>query len=79
MESDVITLQDIFVAKPPDEEAAARRGTCGCSARCSARGLKPHFLEKMAANGVTLPATFFEPDADEHAVFQVASYGGFGA
>ena len=23
MESDVVTLQDIFVAKPPDEDAAA--------------------------------------------------------
>ena len=27
MESDVITLQDIFIAKPPDEDAAAAAGT----------------------------------------------------
>jgi hypothetical protein len=26
-----------------------------------------------------MPASFFEPDEDEHAVFQVASYGGFAA
>ena len=53
MESDVVTLQDIFSAKPPDEETA--QGTHGMrllgGLNCS--GLKPHFLEKMAANGVT--------------------------
>ena len=32
MESDVITLQDIFMAKPPDEETAAGEHTqYGCS------------------------------------------------
>ena len=79
MESDVITLQDIFVAKPPDEEAAGSGHMTKLLGPLLCSGLKPHFLEKMAANGVSLPAQFFEPDADEHAVFQVASYGGFGA
>jgi pilus assembly protein CpaF len=64
MESDVVTLQDIFAAKPPDEETA--QGTHGVrllgGLNCS--GLKPHFLEKMAANGVTLPAAFFEAEDD---------------
>jgi pilus assembly protein CpaF len=67
MESDVITLQDIFVAKPPDEDSVhpqhlpSGKGLLGPLA-CS--GLKPHFLEKMAANGVTLPANFFEQETD---------------
>jgi pilus assembly protein CpaF len=79
MESDVITLQDIFLAKPPDEEAAGSGHMTKLLGPMLCTGLKPHFLEKMAANGVSLPAAFFEPDVDEHAVFQVASYGGFGA
>ncbi len=59
MESDVITLQDLFLAKPPDEDSgAADRGSRLLSS-LSCTGLKPHFLEKMAANGVLLPATFF--------------------
>src|SRR6188508_2734007 len=65
MESDVITLQDLFLAKPPDEEAAAVRGSRLLSP-LACTGLKPHFLEKMAANGVLLPPTFFnvsEPGA----------------
>ena len=78
MESDVITLQDIFIAKPPDEEqAAASRGTrllasLGCT------GLKPHFLEKIAANGVALPPTFFTADESEmRPTFSAGSFGGY--
>jgi pilus assembly protein CpaF len=64
MESDVITLQDIFVAKPPDEDAPAhQRGKLLTPLGCS--GLKPHFLEKLAANGVVLPSNFFERDEGE--------------
>jgi pilus assembly protein CpaF len=60
MESDVITLQDIFVAKPPEEGGNANRllGPLRCT------GLKPHFLEKLAANNVLLPANFFNPDTE---------------
>jgi pilus assembly protein CpaF len=79
MESDVITLQDIFLARPPDEEAAGSGHMTKLLGSLLCTGLKPHFLEKMAANGVSMPASFFEPDADEHSVFQVASYGGFAA
>src|SRR5512146_1848450 len=46
MESDVITLQDIFVAKPPDEESAAAQVNRLLS-QLSCTGLKPHFLEKL--------------------------------
>jgi pilus assembly protein CpaF len=65
MESDVITLQDIFVAKPPDEDAPhAQRGKLLTPLQCV--GLKPHFLEKLAANGVVLPSNFFERDDNEY-------------
>ena len=60
MESDVITLQDIFIAKPPDEDEAAAAGQAGrLLTALACTGLKPHFLEKLAANGVVLPPTFF--------------------
>jgi pilus assembly protein CpaF len=61
MESDVVTLQDVFVARPPDEESVASGGT-RLLLPLACNGLKPHFLEKMAANGVVLPADFFEQD-----------------
>jgi pilus assembly protein CpaF len=78
MESDVITLQDVFVAKPPDQDTVAPGGTRLLSPlKCT--GLKPHFLEKMAANGVALPPSFFQQDSDDEvrATFQTASFGGF--
>jgi pilus assembly protein CpaF len=77
MESDVITLQDIFIAKPPDEESVAGTGTTRLLTPLMCTGLKPHFLEKLAANGVVLPPTFFQ---QEESVFRpsftAASYGG---
>jgi pilus assembly protein CpaF len=77
MESDIITLQDIFLAKPPDEESAAGAGASRLLTPLMCSGLKPHFLEKMAANGVVLPPTFFQ---QEESVFRpsftAASYGG---
>jgi pilus assembly protein CpaF len=79
MESDVITLQDIFVARPPDEETAVNRST-RLLTPLMCTGLKPHFLEKMAANGVVLPPTFFEHDDPLlRATFGATSYGGFGS
>jgi pilus assembly protein CpaF len=75
MESDVITLQDIFVAKPPDEDGAQQqRGRLLLPMTCT--GLKPHFLEKMAANGVVLPPNFFEQDSPYRPVFAATSFGG---
>ena len=60
MESDVITLQDIFIAKPPEEDSPAAGRTLALLSPLGCTGLKPHFLEKMAASGVALPPTFFE-------------------
>jgi pilus assembly protein CpaF len=79
MESDVITLQDIFVARPPDEDSGSEGG--GKPVRllgpleCS--GLKPHFLEKMAANGVVIPPTFFGDTSTFRPNYSTATYGGF--
>jgi pilus assembly protein CpaF len=80
MESDVITLQDVFIARPPDEESAAADG--GKSARLlgplECTGLKPGFLEKMAANGVILPPTFFGGSGNGYSAnYSAASFGGF--
>ena len=53
-------LQDIFIAKPPEEASAAAGRTLSLLTPLACTGLKPHFLEKMAASGVALPPTFFE-------------------
>ena len=81
MESDIITLQEIFQAKPPDEETAAATHALRLLGPLQCSGLKPHFLEKMAANGVSLPVNFFEADsgelgADLRQSFSAASFGG---
>jgi pilus assembly protein CpaF len=72
MESDVVTLQDIFIARAPDEESAAA-GRLLSALSCT--GLKPTFLEKMSANGVAFAPTFFEPDTGTRPAFASASYG----
>jgi pilus assembly protein CpaF len=76
MESDVITLQDIFLAKPPDEESAGARSS-RLLAPLTATGLKPHFLEKLAANNVILPPNFFQPDVEvPRQAFAATGFGG---
>jgi pilus assembly protein CpaF len=57
LESDVVTLQDVFVAGRPNVAAAAGdlRGPL------SATGLQPSFLGKLAANGVVLASDLLEP------------------
>jgi pilus assembly protein CpaF len=68
MESDVITLQDIFVAKPPDEETAAESRATRLIGSLKCTSLKPQFLEKLAVNGVVLQPSFFSQDDDAPAV-----------
>jgi pilus assembly protein CpaF len=65
MESDVITLQDIFIAKPPTEEAEASHGAIRLLSPLACSGLKPNFLDKMAANGVMLQPSFFTKEDDD--------------
>jgi pilus assembly protein CpaF len=78
MESDVVTLQDIFMAKPPDEEGHPTGRSARLLSPLGPTGLKPHFLDKMAANGVVLPATFFgRPNQDGEATYNNPSFGGY--
>jgi pilus assembly protein CpaF len=64
MESDVITLQDIFSARPPDEEHNPSGGRLHGLSPLQCNGLKPHFLDKLSINGVVLPPSFFEGDGE---------------
>jgi len=74
MESDVVTLQDLFVAAAPHEEDSARAKRLMTPLR--ATGLKPHFLEKLTANNVVLPPGFFSnDDEDTRAAFAVNGFG----
>jgi pilus assembly protein CpaF len=60
MESDVVTLQDIFVATPTEGGTADGRNQLLGPLACT--GIKPQFLDKLAANGVQLPPTLFQPE-----------------
>jgi len=71
MESDVITLQDIFIALPPGEDDAAESRRLLTPLR--ATGLKPHFITKLATNNVALAPDFFGvEETDVRAAFAVA-------
>ena len=74
MESDVVTLQDIFVAAPPNEEDAYN-GAHRLLSPLRASGLKPHFLEKLAANNVVLPPTFFTGEDPDQLRASIAASG----
>ena len=62
MEADMITLQEIFLAKPADEESASFGGRVRLLSPLQCTGLKPQFLDKLAANGVVLHSAFFVND-----------------
>ena len=64
MESDIVTLQDLFIAKPVEDndEVTATGSRLLGPLRCT--GIKPHFLEQARENGVHLPAQFFQIEAD---------------
>ena len=62
MESDVITLQEIFATKVPDEDNAAFGRSSRLLSPLLCTGLKPQFLDKLAANGVGLHSSFFVPE-----------------
>ena len=77
MEADIITLQDVFIASPPDEGETYQVAHRLLSP-LRATGLKPHFLEKMAANNVVLPPSFFSTDDSDQvrASFAATGFGG---
>jgi pilus assembly protein CpaF len=60
MESEVITLQDLFVAQPPEGEHESSL----LLSPLRKTGLKPNFAGKLAANGVVLPAEVFQREDD---------------
>jgi pilus assembly protein CpaF len=65
MEGEVVTLQDLFVAKAVGSETELhedRRALLG-PLRCT--GLKPHFASKLSSNGVTLSPWLFALDEEE--------------
>ncbi|MGH2936332.1 MAG: CpaF family protein [Gaiellaceae bacterium] len=76
MESDVVTLQELFLASAPTDEDTGN--TRRLLKPLRATGLKPHFLDKLAANNVVLPAGFFagDEDSDVRAAFAVNGFGG---
>jgi pilus assembly protein CpaF len=77
MESDVITLQDVFIAKPPEEETTTTGRGTRLITPLACTGLKPHFLEKLASNGVVLPPTFFTAEGEGfRSGFAAPSYSG---
>ena len=62
MESDVVTLQDVFVARPVDERAAASGDPGALLRPLTPSGLQPHFRHKLAAQGISIPDEFFGPE-----------------
>ena len=68
MESDVVTMQDLFIAKPvEDSDEVTHQGSRLLGPlRCT--GIKPHILEKLGSNGVQLPPQFFQTEADRSGV-----------
>ena len=81
MEADVITLQEIFQAKPADEESASFGGRVRLLSPLQSTGLKPQFLDKLAANGVALHSSFFtngdEAGPGMHEVPPSPRFGGY--
>ena len=60
-ESDVVTLQDVFVARTPDEGD----GPATLLGPLESTNLKPQFLRKLGVSGVSLPADFFHSVEDD--------------
>jgi pilus assembly protein CpaF len=78
MEGETITMQDVFVARAPTEETSQGTKALRLLGPLQCTGLKPHFLDKMATNGVVLPAAFFENEEDDptgRGGFTTANFG----
>jgi len=63
-----VTPQERSFAKPPDAEQGAESVAVRFLGALQCSGLKPHFLDKMAANGVVLQPAFFNTDDESPAV-----------
>jgi pilus assembly protein CpaF len=60
MESDVVTLQDLFFAKPVEDGDESAGSSSRLLGPMKASGIKPQFLGKLGENGVHLPPQFFQ-------------------
>ncbi len=58
MEGDVVTLQDLFVARSPEEERR-EGGRVALLGPLRSTGLLPNFLPKLSMHGVELPPNTF--------------------
>jgi pilus assembly protein CpaF len=73
MESDVVTMQDIFRAKPiEDDSEVPAVGSSRLLGPLMCTGIIPGFIDKLAGNGVHLPPAFFQTEQ------RAGGYGSFG-
>jgi pilus assembly protein CpaF len=75
MESDVVTMQDLFLAKPvedTEEETAPGSRLLGPMV-CT--GIQPQFLHKLTGNGVQLPPGFFQTEAPREGGGYTGAFG----
>jgi pilus assembly protein CpaF len=60
MESDVVTLQDLFVARPSQSQSAG-----ALLEPVRPTGIRPQFVDKLKAAGVVLSPELFDPMAPD--------------
>ena len=78
MESDVVTLQDIFVAKPPDEDHGRAGSAVKLLSPLECTGSSRTSWRSSPRTASSLPADFFDRDDGATApTFAAAGYGGF--
>jgi pilus assembly protein CpaF len=70
MESDVVTMQDIFIAKPVEDTDETTHAGNRLLGPLLSSGIKPQFLHKLSSNGVKLPNQFFQLEQDRAAQSQ---------
>jgi pilus assembly protein CpaF len=64
MESDIVTMQDIFLARPVEDSEETTHAGSRLLGPLVSTGIKPQFLHKLSSNGVKLPAQFFQLETD---------------
>ena len=64
MEGDVVTMQDIFVARADDDDPFARSSRYALLGPLRPTGIVPGFLGKVATQGVDIPSRLFEVEQE---------------
>ena len=62
MEGDIVTMQDIFIARADDEDGFGRSSRFSLLGPLRTTGIVPGFLAKLATQGVDVPARLFEAE-----------------